>query len=152
MRKNIGEVGTAAVVSSFGGLFATAFMLRFFHIHNPIVRLSTLSRNVTSPLAIAIAGILGANTSLAVSMVVISGLIGANFGAAILDMAGIKDPVARGLGIGAAAHGLGTAAFTEEKDAFPFAAISMALTATGATILVSIPMVKKALVKVALGA
>lgn len=151
MRKNMAEVGTAAVVSSMGGLFGTAFLLRLFQIHNPIVRLSTLSRNVTSPLAIAIAGILGANTSLAVSMVVISGLIGANFGAAILDVAGIKDAVARGLGIGAAAHGLGTAAFAEEKDAFPFAAISMALTATGATVLVSIPVVKRSLIKVALG-
>jgi putative effector of murein hydrolase len=126
-------------------------MLRFFHILNPLVRLSTLSRNVTSPLAIAIAGILGADTSLAVSMVVISGLIGANFGRAVLDLAGIKDAVARGLGMGAAAHGLGTAAIAEEKDAFPFAAISMALTATGATVLVSVPAVKKALIKVALG-
>ena len=151
MRKNMAEVGTAAAVSSMAGLFGTAFMLRFFHILNPLVRLSTLSRNVTSPLAIAIAGILGADTSLAVSMVVISGLIGANFGRAILDMAGIKDAVARGLGMGAAAHGLGTAAIAEEKDAFPFAAISMALTATGATVLVSVPAVKKALIKVALG-
>jgi len=151
MRKNIAEVGTATVVSSMGGLFGTALILRIFDIANPIVRLSTLSRNVTSPLAIAIAGILGANASLAVSMVVISGLIGANCGAAILDMAGIKDAVARGLGIGAAAHGLGTAAFADEKDAFPFAAISMALTATGATVLVSIPVVKKALLKLALG-
>jgi putative effector of murein hydrolase len=108
-------------------------------------------------------------------MVVLSGLIGANFGATILDMAGIKDAVARGetkfsfipmhifvsgipnygiglgLGIGAAAHGLGTAAFADEKEAFPFAAISMALTATGATVLASIPVVKKTLLRVTLG-
>ena len=99
----------------------------------------------------AIAGILGADVSLAVSMVVVTGLFGANFGASILDSFGVKDAVARGLGIGAAAHGLGTAAFVNEKDAFPFAAISMALTATACTCLVSIPSIKRLVMKLALG-
>lgn len=123
MRDNLPEVGTAVAVSTVGGLFGTAFTVRWLNLISPYLRLSLLSRNITSPLAMAIAGILGADVSLAVSMVVITGLIGANFGASVLDACGIKDPVARGLGIGAAAHGLGTAAFANEKDAFPFAAI-----------------------------
>jgi len=98
----------------------------------------------------SIASMLGADISLAVVMVVLSGLIGANFGAAILDGMGVKDPVARGLGIGAAAHGLGTAAFKDEEEAFPFAAISMALVASFSTILVSLGFVKAFLLKVAL--
>jgi len=151
MKENIAEVGTAVGVSSIGGLFGTAAMARLFNVGNPMLRLCLLSRNITSPLAMAIAGILGADVSLAVSMVVVTGLIGANFGAAILDAVGVKDAVARGLGIGAAAHGLGTAAFANEKDAFPFAAISMALTASACTVLVSIPTVKKMVLKVALG-
>jgi len=151
MKENIAEVGTAISVSSIGGLFGTAYLVKLLDIGNPILRLSLISRNITSPLAMAIAGILGADISLAVSMVVISGLIGANFGASILNAVGIKNPVARGMGIGAAAHGLGTAAFTEEKDAFPFAAISMALTASMCTVLVSIPKIKSAVLKLALG-
>lgn len=152
MRDNIVEVSTAITVSTLGGLFGTALAVRALKIASPFLRLSLLSRNITSPLAMAIAGILGADISLAVSMVVVTGLIGANFGAAILDAVGIRDGVARGLGIGAAAHGLGTAAFANEKDAFPFAAISMALTATAATVTVSIPLVRAMLVKLALGA
>lgn len=152
MKENLLEVGTAIGVSSVGGLFGTALMVNLLKISNPILRKCALSRNITSPLAMAIAGILGADVSLAVSMVVVTGLIGANFGAAILDAAGIKDAVARGMGIGAAAHGLGTAAFANEEDAFPFAAISMALTASACTVLVSIPVVKKLILKVALGA
>ena len=151
MRDNIVEVGTAVGVSSIGGLFGTALMVRLLNIANPVLRLCALSRNITSPLAMAIAGILGTDVSLAVSMVVITGLIGANFGASILDAAGVKDAVARGLGIGAAAHGLGTAAIANEKDAFPFAAIAMALTASSCTVLVSIPAVKRLLLKVAIG-
>jgi putative effector of murein hydrolase len=94
---------------------------------------------------------LGADVSLAVTIVVLTGLFGANFGASILDAAGIKDAVARGLGIGAAAHGLGTAAFSNERDAFPFAAIGMALTASACTVLVSIPWVRKSVLSLALG-
>eukprot|EP00557_Chaetoceros_sp_GSL56_P008334 CAMPEP_0176504902 /NCGR_PEP_ID=MMETSP0200_2-20121128/16200_1 /TAXON_ID=947934 /ORGANISM="Chaetoceros sp., Strain GSL56" /LENGTH=579 /DNA_ID=CAMNT_0017904403 /DNA_START=124 /DNA_END=1862 /DNA_ORIENTATION=+ len=152
MKENLWEVGTAVGVSSVGGLFGTAAMVRLLGISSLTLRLCCLSRNITSPLAMAIASILGADVSLAVSMVVVTGLLGANFGAAILDWAGIKDAVARGMGIGAAAHGLGTAAFAHEKDAFPFAAISMALTASACTTLVSIPVVKRLVISLALGA
>ena len=151
MRENIPEVGISTLVSSFGGLYGTAAAVRLLGIVSPTIRLSLLSRNITSPLAMAIATILGADVSLAVTIVVLTGLFGANFGAAILDAAGIKDAVARGLGIGAAAHGLGTAAFANEKDAFPFAAIAMALTASACTVLVSLPLVKKSVLKLALG-
>jgi len=151
MRENIPEVGISTLVSSLGGLYGTAAAVRVLGIANPTIRLSLLSRNITSPLAMAIASILGADVSLAVTIVVLTGLFGANFGASILDAAGIKDAVARGLGIGAAAHGLGTAAFANEKDAFPFAAIAMALTASACTVLVSVPAVKKSVLKLALG-
>lgn len=152
MKESIVEVGSAVTVSAFGGVFGTAAAVRALQIASPYLRLSLLSRNITSPLAMAIASILGADVSLAVSMVVVTGLIGANFGAAILDSFGIKDAVARGLGIGAAAHGLGTAAFVEEKNAFPFAAISMALTASATTVIVSIPLFKRWILQLALGA
>jgi len=151
MRENIPEVGVAVGVSAFGGLFGTAAAVRYLRISSPYLRLSLLSRNITSPLAMAIAAIIGADSSLAVSFVVITGVFGANFGASVLDFFGIKDAVARGLGIGAAAHGLGTAAFVKEEDAFPFAAISMALTASAATIICSIPILKKIILQMALG-
>ena len=151
MRKNLPEVAASTAASSLGGLYGTAAMVRLLRIADPTVRLALLSRNITSPLAMAIASILGANASLAVTMVVVTGLLGANFGASILDAAGIKDAVARGLGIGAAAHGLGTAAFAGEGDAFPFAAISMALTASACTVLVSVPLVRRSILRLALG-
>jgi putative effector of murein hydrolase len=135
-----------------GGVFGTALAVRLLSIGNPTVRLALVSRNITSPLAMAIAGLLGADASLAVSMVVITGLIGANFGASILSAVGIQDALARGLGMGAAAHGLGTAALAStEKDAFPFAAIAMALTASAATVTVSIPFLRRVVLQLALG-
>jgi putative effector of murein hydrolase len=154
LRDNAKEVATGVAVSSLGGLLGTAVMVRCMNVLQPSLRIALLSRNITSPLAMAITTILGASSttiSLAVSVVVVTGLIGANFGAMVLDKMGIVDnPVARCMGIGAAAHGLGTAAFVKEKDAFPFAAISMALTATACTVLVSIPPIKKSILSIAL--
>jgi len=153
IKDNFLQIATAVSVSSLGGLFGTAWMVRLMGLVQPSFRVALLSRNITSPLAMAIAGLLGASAStvsIAVSLVVVTGLFGANFGAASLTAAGIQNPVARGMGIGAAAHGLGTAAFVDEKDAFPFAAISMALTATACTCLVSVPFIKELVLSIAL--
>jgi len=151
IKENLKEVSTAVVTSSVGGLFGTAAAVRLLGILKPSLRLALISRNITSPLAIAIGSILEADISYAVTLVVISGLIGANSGASILNQFKILDPVARGLSIGAAAHGLGTAAFVNEKEAFPFSAVSMALTASLSTVLISIPAIRSLIVQIALG-
>lgn len=151
IKQNLKEVVASTFTSCVGGLFGTAFAVRLLGLASADLRLSMLPRNITSALAVAIADIVGAPTSLAVAVAIVTGLIGANFGATLLDAFGIKDPVTRGLGIGSAAHGLGTAAFVDEKDAFPFAAISMALTAICGTLLVSIPSVKALAIRIALG-
>jgi putative effector of murein hydrolase len=151
MRQNLKEVAAAVGVSTAFGIFGTALLVRLLQIASPSLRLALLSRNITSPLAMSIAAILGADVSLAVSAVVLTGIFGANFGSSILNAFGVRDPVARGLGIGAAAHGLGTASFVNEKDAFPFAAIAMALTATAATVTVSIPLLRRIILQLALG-
>ena len=76
---------------------------------------------------------------------VLTGLVVANCGAAALDLLRVRSPVARGLAMGAAGHGLGTAATSQEPDAFPFAAIAMALNAAASTVLVSIPVLRRLL-------
>ena len=47
--------------------------------------------------------------------------------------------------MGASGHGLGTAAMAEEPEAFPFAAIAMALNAALSTVLVSLPAFRRVL-------
>lgn len=151
VQSNAAAVATGVAVGSVGGLFGTAMAVRLLQIGNPYMRLSLLSRNITSPLAMAMAAMLGANVSLAVALVVVTGLLGANFGTAILDAHGVDDEIARGMAMGAASHGLGTAAIVNEKLAFPFSAISMALTASVCTVLVSIPVFQRILLQVTLG-
>ena len=53
MKESIVEVGSAVTVSAFGGVFGTAAAVRALQIASPYLRLSLLSRNITSPLAMA---------------------------------------------------------------------------------------------------
>lgn len=148
MMQSARAVTAVTTVSAAFGLFATAIAGRVLRL-GAGVRLAALPRQVTAPLAIAIAGMIKADPSLAATIVVVTGLLAANFGRAVLDALNIRSPVARGLAMGAAGHGLGTAAMAEEKEAFPFAAIAMALNAALSTVLVSVPPVRKALLAAA---
>jgi len=155
LSENLLVVISAMLISSAGGLFGTAAFVRAINLggkNGALVRLSVLSRNITTALAMAVTAILEGNIAIASSVVVLTGIFAATFGRTILDIFGIKDPVTRGLAIGSAGQGLGVASMAPETDAFPFAAISMVLTAVCATTLVSIPAVKDAIVKVATGA
>ncbi|KAL7477727.1 hypothetical protein ACHAW6_003520 [Cyclotella cf. meneghiniana] len=152
MAENLPVVVAAALCSSLGGLFGTAWFVRLLQIgSSTMVRLSLLSRNVTTALAIVITQILGGDISIAASVVVLTGIFAATVGRGMLDTFKIDDPVSRGLGMGAAGQGLGVAAIMPEKEAFPFAAINMVLTAVCATGLVSIPAVKECLVNIVSG-
>lgn len=145
---------TGVLVASVGGLFGTAAYVRLLKLGGEagrVLRLSMLPRNVTTPLAIAITNLLGGNISYAVGVVVLTGVFGATFGARLLNAVGIEDPVSRGIGVGGSAQGLGVASMASEKEAFPFAAISMILTAVTATVLASVPAVKEALLTVVAG-
>jgi len=155
IQQNFLIVMSSMIISSFGSLFGTAGFVRLIQLGgktNTFLRKSVLARSVTTALAIAITNMIGGNISITAVVVCLTGILGATAGRVLLDLMGIQDPITRGLGLGAAGQGLGVASMVSEKDAFPFAAISMIMTGMGATCLVSIPAVRKALLNFALGA
>ncbi|GKY97026.1 hypothetical protein MPSEU_000661400 [Mayamaea pseudoterrestris] len=154
LKANFLVVLVSMLVSSGASLYATAFFVRLLDLGGPggaLVRLSVLSRNVTTALAMAVTSILGGDISIACTVVVLTGILGATVGKSFLTHMGITDPASRGLGIGASSQGLGVASLSDEPEAFPFAAVSMVLTAVAATTLVSIPSVRESLINIACG-
>lgn len=152
MADNLLVIGLSVLVSSLGSLIGTASFVRLINLggaDGSVLRRSVLPRNVTTALAIAITQMIGGDISFAAAVVVLTGIFGATYGARILDAIGITDPVTRGLGMGASAQGLGVASMSNEKEAFPFAAISMVLTAVACTVLVSVPSMKDFIVNLA---
>lgn len=155
LRQNLLVVVLATFVSSVGGLFGTAAFVRAISLGGAdgrLVRLSVLSRNVTTALAMALTTMIGGDISIAASVVVLTGILGATYARTFLTAMGVVDPVCRGLGVGASSQGLGVASMSGEPDAFPFAAVAMVLTAMTSTTLVAIPAVRESLVSLATGA
>jgi len=152
---NLLVVLVATLVASGGSLLATAAFVRAIGLGTgataSMLRLSVLSRNVTTSLAMAITTMLGGDLAIAASVVVITGILGGTYGKAIMEYLGIRDPIARGLTMGASALGLGVYAVTNEPEAYPLAVISMVATGIAATSLVSIPAFKDLLIRLATG-
>lgn len=151
--ENLLIVIAAMLVSSVGGLFGTAAFANLIRLGGSsenalLIRLSVLARNITTSLAIPVTNILGGDISIAVVVVVLTGIFGAQYGRKLMDLANIHDPITRGLAVGSAAQGLGVSSMVSEVDAFPFAAMAMALTAVAGTILVAIPDVKDAVTSI----
>ncbi|ETI67386.1 LrgB family protein [Neobacillus vireti] len=73
-------------------------------------------KSVTVPVATEIGKIIHGNISLIVAYVIITGMIGAMFGAKLLNMFKVDHPFARGLSIGTIAHGIGTAEAVKEGE------------------------------------
>lgn len=139
------EVCGSAVTMAVVGLFGTAALARGLGMAEKL-RLATTMRQITSPLALSCANTLGTDGSIAVALVVVTGLLGANFGGTLMAALGVKSPVARGLTMGATAHGLGTASMaTDDPKAFAFSAIAMALVGTATAAFVAMPPVRVAL-------
>jgi len=94
------------------------------------VLLSLVPKSATSPVAIGVAEAIGGLPTLAVALVLITGVIGAVVTTPLLNTIGVRDYRARGFATGVAAHGIGTArAFQVHGTAGAFAGIGMVLNA-----------------------
>ena len=91
---------------------------------------SLAPKSVTAPVAMAIARQLGGLPSLTAVLVILTGIAGAVIGPLLLDLVRVKDPAARGLALGTASHGIGTArALTDSETAGAFSGLAMGLNA-----------------------
>jgi len=91
---------------------------------------SLVTKSVTAPVSMAITPYLGGIPSLAAIFSVLTGMVGAAFGPSLLDRLGVHDHMHRGLAMGTASHGQGTARILQESEqAGAFSALAMALAA-----------------------
>ncbi|WP_417806243.1 LrgB family protein [Thioclava sp.] len=96
----------------------------------PVLMASLAPKSVTAPVAIGISQQLGGEPSLTAALVIITGMLGAIVVTPMLDALGFRDWRARGLAVGVAAHGIGTArAFQVHETAGAFASIGMGMNA-----------------------
>lgn len=98
--------------------------------------ISMAPKSVTSPVAMGIAERLGGIPSLTAVFVIITGIIGAMLGPPLLSALRVRDWRARGLAMGVASHGIGTArALRINPVAGAFAGLAMGLNALATALL-----------------
>lgn len=98
--------------------------------------LSLAPKSVTAPVAMGIAERVGGIPSLTAVLVVTTGIIGAVLGTKLFDLLRIRDDSVRGIAMGVAAHGIGTArAFQVSAEMGAFAGLAMALSALLASVI-----------------
>lgn len=98
--------------------------------------ISIAPKSVTAPVAMGISEQFGGLPSLTAVLVILTGIIGAALGPLVLNLIGVKDMAARGLAMGTAAHGIGTArAFQVSELAGAFSGLAMGLNALATAIL-----------------
>lgn len=92
--------------------------------------LSIASKSATAAVSIETSRAVGGLPGLTATLTISTGIIGAVLGPYVLDWLGVRDPEARGLALGVAAHGIGTArAFSEGAVSGSFASVGTALNA-----------------------
>ncbi|OIV92962.1 hypothetical protein TanjilG_20624 [Lupinus angustifolius] len=149
MKRHAAEIFTSVIISTIFSLYSTALVGRLVALE-PSITVSILPRCITVALALSIVSFFeGANASITAAMVVVTGLVGANFVESTLDKLRFRDPIARGIAAASSAHGLGTAALSaKEPEALPFCAIAYALNGIFGSILCSIPAVRQSLLAI----
>lgn len=97
---------------------------------------SLAPKSVTAPVAMGITERLGGLPSLTAVLVILTGILGAMMGSALFDRLGVRWWPARGVAIGTASHGIGTArALQVSEVAGAFSGLAMGLNALATAVL-----------------
>ena len=95
----------SGVVSSHVCIFLMALLFRFDHQ----TYVTFLPKSITTAIGMGVAEELGGYVSLAVVVIVITGVLGNVIAEAVLKLFKIEEPIAKGIAIGSSSHAVGTA-------------------------------------------
>ena len=136
--KNFVGIVTSVLVGSLVGVASVFLLVKVFGLDD-IFLLSLEPKSVTTPIAMGISESIGGNVSLTAVSVILCGFVGAVFGPLCIRVAKIKSPVSKGLSMGCASHGLGTARAIE-MGAVEGAVSGLAIALMGLATAILIPL------------
>ena len=114
-----------------------------------MLRLALLSRTTTTALAGELGRLLNAAPALGLLAAFTTAILAFATGKPLLGLLGATDPVVRGIAISSAAHGGAVVTMSDEPEAFPFAVLTMNLSAAAAVLLLSLRPVRALLLAIA---
>lgn len=96
---------TAGVLASLCSVLLLAIVFHFDHT----AYVTFLPKSITTAIGIGVAEELGGNVSVAVVVIIVTGVLGNIFAEKFLQLLRIHEPIAKGIAIGCSSHALGTA-------------------------------------------
>lgn len=103
------------IISSIVGVISASGIAYLLGASTPVV-ISIAPKSATAPIALGISEKIGGIPPLTTAIVIATGVLGAVMGPWFLRICGVKSPVAFGLAMGTASHGIGTARALEEGE------------------------------------
>ena len=134
---------TIFIATAVGGLIGIASVILLGHLFglDSILIASLQPKSATMPIALPLSARWGGLPSITAIVVFITGIIGSLIGPWLLDKCGITHPIARGLALGSASHGIGTSRAIE-LGALEGAVSGLAIGLTGVAISLLLPLVE----------
>lgn len=136
--KNLRSILIGIFLGTIVTIVSAVYMAKIFGLSDVMIRSFSI-KSITIPIASEVTEIINADLSLVTMFVMITGMFGAMFGTWILNIARITDPLARGLGFGTIAHGIGTSQAIKEGEV-EGATSSVAIGLTGIVTSLIIPL------------
>src|SRR5699024_563353 len=118
-RKTLVKLAAPLLIGTTAGAFTgviSGLLLTYWAGFSEEILYAISSKSVTTPVAVVITEVLGGITSLSAIMVVIAGISGVIVHKYIFKLFGIHSELGRGLGMGSAAHAIGTAEMMKENQ------------------------------------
>jgi len=138
VRKSAVAIIASLLAGSITGT-ASAILLASLLNAQQVSLISLAPKSVTTPVAMGITEKLGGLPSLTAVVVILTGIIGAMAGPPLLNMLGIQDKSSRGIALGTASHGIGTARALQENEVTgAFSGLAMGLNAIATSLLLPI--------------
>jgi putative effector of murein hydrolase len=108
LKANIIPILGGCAAGSLASLFSTWFLCKLFDLDR-VITMSILPKSVTSAIAMELSIRSGGLGDLAISAVIVTGVLSAAFSPLLIKVFKLKDPVAAGVAIGSSGHAIGTA-------------------------------------------
>lgn len=107
LRKNFLPILLGCLVGCVTSMGSVFLLCRLFGLDDALTA-SLLPKSVTTPIAMEISEQAGGIVPITVAMVVITGILGAVAAPLLIRVFRVKNPIAAGVGLGAASHAVGT--------------------------------------------
>lgn len=138
LKKLFGASMLALVTGSVVSVVSVWLIAEALGASDQVLR-SLAPKSVTSPIGMGISEKIGGLPSLTAVLIMLTGIVGAVIGPALLKATGTEDDAIRGFAVGMSAHGIGTArAFQISETAGAFSALAMGLNGVVTSIVVPV--------------